>query len=385
MKKIWPFLFYFCQYAGVAFMMPFVVLYYQKIGFTGTQIGLLAGLSPLITLFSAPFWTGLADATHRHRLIMSFTLFGGSLVIFAFPFFLSFAAILFIVFLSTMLFAPISALADSATISMLGNERNLYGRLRLGGTIGFAIAAPIVGYLVQNEGLKMAFWGCAVMYFLAFLFSLKFTHQSGKTVKEEQFSLFKGIQILIKSPMWILFLFTALGGGFAMSSYSNYFLPYMREMGASESTMGLALSLGTVCEVPVLFFGNRLLGYFKPFRLFLLTLLIAGIRLILFSVATTSNQALLIQILNGLTFPAMWMAGVAFVGEHAPSGLSATAQGILSAAVFGVGNSLGGFLGGNLLGVVGAKEMYLVFGIITILIAAVISLLAKQRPQLFLN
>jgi PPP family 3-phenylpropionic acid transporter len=185
--------------------------------------------------------------------------------------------------------------------------------------------------------------------------------------------------------MWILFLFTALTGGFAMSSYSNYFLPYMKEMGASESTMGLALSLGTVCEVPVLFFGNRLLGYFKPFRLFLLTLLIMGLRLILFSVANTASQALLIQTINGLTFPAMWMAGVAFVGEHAPPGLSATAQGILSAIVFGVGTSLGGFLGGNLLGIVGAKEMYLIFGIITTLIVASISLLAKQHPELFLS
>jgi MFS family permease len=102
-------------------------------------------------------------------------------------------------------------------------------------------------------------------------------------------------------------------------------------------------------------------------------------------VANTASQALLIQTINGLTFPAMWMAGVAFVGEHAPPGLSATAQGILSAIVFGVGTSLGGFLGGNLLGIVGAKEMYLIFGIITTLIVASISLLAKQHPELFLS
>ena len=378
MKKIWPFAFYFCQYAGVAFMLPFVVLYYQKLGFTGAQIGLLAGLSPLITLFSAPFWTGLADATHKHRLILSITLFGGCITIFAYPFFSTFIIILFIVLLSSMLLAPLSALADSATVAMLGEEKNLYGRLRLGGTIGFALAAPIAGWLVQEKGLQMAFWGCAILYFLALLFSQKFVQNSKKLVLSGKISLLVGIKILIKSPIWLLFFIAALGGGFAMSSSSNYFLSYLKELGAGESTMGLALSLGTICEIPVLFFGNRLLNYFKPFRMFLLTLFIASIRLILFSLASSSNQALLIQILNGFTFPAMWMAGVAFVGENAPDGMGATTQGLFGAMVFGIGTSIGGFLGGNLLGIVGAREMFFIFGFSTLIIVTFVWLISNK-------
>jgi hypothetical protein len=31
----------------------------------------LAGIGPLINLFGAAFWTGLADATRRHRLCHS--------------------------------------------------------------------------------------------------------------------------------------------------------------------------------------------------------------------------------------------------------------------------------------------------------------------------
>jgi hypothetical protein len=70
MRKIWPFTFNFLLYAAFAFVAPYIVLYYQGLGFTGTQIGLLTGIVPLITLFSSPLWTGLADATHRHRLLM---------------------------------------------------------------------------------------------------------------------------------------------------------------------------------------------------------------------------------------------------------------------------------------------------------------------------
>ena len=63
MQKIWPFSLNFVFFAGVAFVLPFMVLYYQSLGLSGAEIGLLVGLTPLITLFGAPLWTGLADAT----------------------------------------------------------------------------------------------------------------------------------------------------------------------------------------------------------------------------------------------------------------------------------------------------------------------------------
>ena len=71
MKKIWPFSFYFLYFAALSSFMPFIVLFYQELQFNGTQIGLLTGIPPLITLVAAPFWTGVADASRRHRLIMS--------------------------------------------------------------------------------------------------------------------------------------------------------------------------------------------------------------------------------------------------------------------------------------------------------------------------
>lgn len=77
MKRIWPFAFSFLFFASVASVSPYTVLYYRGLGFTGAQIGLLTGITPLITLFSVPLWTGLADVTRRHRLVMSLALLGG--------------------------------------------------------------------------------------------------------------------------------------------------------------------------------------------------------------------------------------------------------------------------------------------------------------------
>ena len=42
MKRIWPFTFYFLYFAALSSIMPFFVLFYQGLEFTGAQIGLHA-------------------------------------------------------------------------------------------------------------------------------------------------------------------------------------------------------------------------------------------------------------------------------------------------------------------------------------------------------
>ncbi|HEX9333095.1 MAG TPA: MFS transporter, partial [Anaerolineales bacterium] len=71
MKKIWPFSFYFLYFVAFASLMPFFVLFYQRLGFNGAQIGLLTGIPPLITMVAAPFWTSVADAKRWHKWVMS--------------------------------------------------------------------------------------------------------------------------------------------------------------------------------------------------------------------------------------------------------------------------------------------------------------------------
>src|SRR5512147_3049877 len=109
MKKTWPFTLNFLLFATMAFVMPFLALYYQSLDFTGAQIGLLMGLSPLITLVSAPLWTGMADKTRRYRLIMNLALMVGVIILFAFPWFHAFVPILLLAILYNAFYAPVSS------------------------------------------------------------------------------------------------------------------------------------------------------------------------------------------------------------------------------------------------------------------------------------
>jgi PPP family 3-phenylpropionic acid transporter len=377
MKKIWPFSFYFLYFAAIAAYSPYMVLYLQSLGFSGTQIGSLTGITPLITLISVPFWTRLADRTSRHRLIMSAAMLIGVTILVVLPFQSTFLLVFGLAILFNIFFAPVSALADSASMFMLGDEKDLYGRLRLGGTVGFGITAWIVGIFVENNDLKLAFWVAAGLFFLGFLTSQQLVH--GKQVKEHAADR-GSILELIRDPHWALFLLLAFTGGVAFSALNTYFFPFMKELGADESTMGLALTIGTIAEIPVMLLVNRMIKRFKAYGLLILSLVATGLRLLLFAMTGDPTFILVFQILNGFTFPIMWVAGVSYADENAPKGLRATAQGLFSAAVMGIGTAVGGFVGGLLLENIGGQGLYLTMSFFVFIVLAIVTLVHRKLP-----
>ncbi len=374
MITIWPFTFSFLIFATLAFTAPFLVLYYQELDFTGPQIGLLVGLTPLITLLTTPLWTGWADTMRRHRLVMGFIILGGALALVGLSLATSFLPVLLLALLFSIFYAPLTSFADSATMFMLADKKELYGQVRVGGTIGFGLLAPLAGFLVQNFGLRVSFWGGAVLLLLALVVSQKLVHGHSPVGESAR----AGFRALLVNWQWYFFLALAFMGGVAMSATNNYLFPYLQELRANEATMGLVLTFGTFSEIPVLFFGYYLLRRFKPYGLLRFAMLITGVRLMLFALSHSANHMLIVQLFNGVTFPAMWMAGVAYADEHAPASLRTTAQGLFGVMVGGIGAAVGGFMGGALLESLRGRGLFFLYGIIVFSATILVSFLQSR-------
>jgi PPP family 3-phenylpropionic acid transporter len=294
-----------------------------------------------------------------------------------YPFVKTMIVALVLVFFFSFMIAPINSLADTATISMLGNEKHMYGRVRMGGTIGWGVAAPIAGVVIGRYGLTWAFWSYAALMFIGFIVSQKFVFNP---VKQET-SYKNGLRALLSNKRFVLFLFTAFVCGMAFMSINSYLFAYMEQLGISKTLMGIALGIATLSELPLLFFSNQLLARFKPHGLLVIAMIATMTRLFLYAIFDSAVGILVFQLINGLTFSALWVAGVSYANENAPVGLSATAQGVFGAMLSGFGSAGGGFLSALLFEKVGGAQMYAIFGALMFVTLIVYLFLERSLPK----
>lgn len=374
MKRAWAFGVYVLLFAGSASYRPFMVLFYQSLDFTGAQIGILAGITPLLALISMPLMTGIADRTHQHKLVMSLMLLASVGVLSIFPALDTFLLVLGGTLLITIFFPPIIPLLDSATMSILGDRKDLYSRIRLGGTIGFGVMATITGTLVENYGLRLAFWSAAAMYFITLIVSQKLSHKGDASEDDLEPS---NAGRLLQNPQFLLFLFIGISGGVAFGALNAYLFPYMDQLGATGTVMGLALTIGTIAEIPVLFFIGRFIKQFGAYTLLLVSIGLTSVRLFLTAIAPTPEFVLAAQLLNGFNYPLLVVAGVTYADEHAPQGFHATAQGLFTVAVGGIGVAIGSFIGGILFDAIGPRSMYVIFSIYIAVVLVIVNLIQR--------
>ena len=351
-----PKLFYFCFYAAMAFFMPFLALYYAEIGLSGRQIGLLAGITPLVTLFAAPLWGGLADALQQHKRLLLAAIGMTLMAVLALTFTKNLLGLVLLVTLYGLGTAPIMPLVDHAVLEMLGAHKDQYGRLRLWGALGWGVAGVGAGWLVERAGLQWAFYGFLLLMGSGALVAARLPMR--RTINRAK-SFRQGMQTLLQEWQWIVLLVAVFASSVAMGLTNNFLFLYLNDLAASKTLMGISLLATTVSEIPVFFFAARLLNRWGARGLLIIALLAQALRMVAYAVMPAAWWVLPINLLHGLTFSAMWMAAVAYanaIGEA--KGLGATAQGMLTAVVMGLAAAVGAVMGGLFYDTIGPAAMF---------------------------
>lgn len=349
-----PKAYYFCYYAAGASLLPFLTLYYREVGLNGAQIGLLTGLSPIITWFAAPVWGAVADATQRYRTILAVTILGAIGMILLLGRAQGMVQLVPVVALYAFFAAPIMPLVDNSVMSMLGERSELYGRQRIWGAIGWGVAGAAAGLLVERWGLGFAFYTFALLMALGLVVSFRLDVKQG-AVRQQFWS---GVRALLQMPPLLIFLIAVLITSMGSSLVNSYLFLYMADLGAGGQLMGLSLTAATLSELPVFFFSGWLLRKIGARGLLLLAMGAYVVRLVAYTLVPSAEWFLLINLLHGLTFSGMWVAGVSYANAVAPKGFGATAQGLFAGVTMGLGAATGALLGGTLYDTLGPAMMY---------------------------
>ncbi len=339
-----PKAYYFLYFGGMSFLAPFLVLYYREAGLTGAQIGLLSGLSPIVTWLAAPLWGALADARGRHRELLMAALLGAIVTALLLARTTTLIGLIPIVAAYAFFVAPIIPLVDNSVMRMLGARTDLYGRQRLWGAAGWGLMGAVAGVVVERYGLTVSFAGYALVMAIVLLAAARLEVAGGPLGQP----FWLGLRTLAGNRPLVVFLVTVLAAGMGSNLVHSYLFLYLKDLGAPETLMGLTLTVATLSELPIFFFSSWLLRRMGARWLLLVSLATLAVRLALFSYIPSAWMVVPLQLLHGLTFSAMWVAGVSYANKVAPAGLGATAQGLFSGVSMGLGGAAGALLGGLL-------------------------------------
>ncbi|NIN65423.1 MAG: MFS transporter [Anaerolineae bacterium] len=369
--------FYLLYFRAVGCIFPYLNLYYQRIGLSGLQIGILAAIPALVVPFASPLWGIVADSLNLHRTLLSLAVAGTIIPVLLLSASGAMIWLVPVTLVYAFFYGPIGPLIDSTALEVAEASRRSYGELRVWGTIGFIASAWALGRIMESTGLRLLFCGCA-LFMLGTLALSRFLPPRGQQWRGPRL---RGLGVLLADRVLVLFLVSVFLLSATVAAGNNFFTLYLDGLGASEALVGLSWAIAALSEVPVMFLSGVLMRRLAARGLLFVGFAVYALRWFLYSQITSLQMILAVQLLHGLSFGAYYVGGVVYTRERAAEELSATAQALFSGTALGLAGIVGGVLGGYLYDRVGVMNLFRFCGLAATF-ALVLFLLTPSRRGL---
>ncbi|MEJ2706378.1 MAG: major facilitator superfamily domain-containing protein 6 [Anaerolineales bacterium] len=353
---------YLGYYTALGAYMPFITLYYERMGLNGIQIGILASIPVLISTTTVMVWGGLADRFGWHSRIMRINLLLCAVSILLLSTAGSFQAIIPFIACYALFNSPLVPLLDSAALNAVEGSRYSYGQLRVWGSIGWSISTVGVGFIIQRFAIQWLFYSYAAFMLVTFFLSLWLPVHSAKL----QTSLRAGLKNLVGYLPFVLFLVSVLFISMTLSAANAFLSIYLDEIGTNESSIGLAWAISSLSEIPIMFFSAYIVRKVGSGGLLKIAFFAFIVRWLLLSLIRTPVLALIVQVLHGITFGGYLIGSVTYINDRAAEGIRTTALAIFNLTGFGVGSILGSLLGGFVVEVGGTVWLFRMLSLVAL-------------------
>ncbi|KAB8140983.1 MFS transporter [Chloroflexia bacterium SDU3-3] len=367
-----PKAFYFFWFASIGALTPFTGLYYRTIGFDLAQIGLIAAVSGVVQLFAGPLWAMLADAFRLRRALLPITLVLSIPPVVLLAYAQGFALLLLLSLLVALFSAPIVALADSATMALLGADRDAYGAQRLWGAVGWSVNTSLFGWLVERYGYWVIFPGYAAFALATAVVALALPRAELVPV-----NMRGALRSLARDGRWRRFLGCVFLVGCCSSVIISFLPLYLSDRGATGGQIGMSLTIASVSELVVMAVSPMVLRRWGARPLLVVGGLLYALRMLIYIAAPSPEWVLTAQVLHGISFGGFWIACVVEAQRLAPKGFEATAQSLLGMAMGGVASALASAAGGAIYRDYGSSTLFAIVGVMAL--AGAVGMLGGER------
>jgi PPP family 3-phenylpropionic acid transporter len=368
--------FWFVYFGSLGIFFPYFSLYLREnAGLSGTQVGLVLAISPLVGMIAQPIWGQIADRTGARTRTLAFltlgTAIGYLLLGRASGFWPIVAATAFLALVGTPIF-PMMMSVSMAILS--GAGRHAFGRVRVWGTIGYFVIILVFPWILQNvpspvvqdvvaagasqPGLGLMFPITAGLVLMAAAVGFFLPKQGAVGLRAGRGDW----RELLRNRAFVRFLVFSLLAHFLMHGPMWLFPLFVRSRAGDLSTIRDMWILMLVVEIPLVWLTGSGLKRLGARGLIALGVLIGGVRWSLCAFVTDPTMLFAVQALHGATVVGLNLGSPLYLDLIAPEKLRSTAQGILSMIGSGVAGMASNFGAGWFIDRSGIDALYAISG-----------------------
>jgi nucleoside transporter len=355
--------------------LPLIFGYLPSLGFTPGEQSWILNAFPIAAIIGMFFSNQFADRHFSAEKFLAFSHLIGGLAILSLAFTTSFWPFFLLMFVHCLLYVPTISITNSIAFANMKNAQEEFGIVRMGGTIGWILAAwPFTFILVDwakvqaanpeglrawlstvlssgltgealQHGTRWTFIVAGVASLVLAAFSLVLPHTPPKKVAagEDRFAWLESAKLLRHPFVLVLWLVTFVDA-FVHNSYFNWtgtFLgtkPEAGGVGIPGNWIMPVMSIGQVAEILTMFILGATLKKLGWRATMVFGILGHAARFAVY--AFFPNQPaliILVQVLHGICYAFFFATVYIFVDEYFPKDVRASAQGLFNVMILGIG------------------------------------------------
>lgn len=370
-------LFWFIYFGSLGIFFPYFSLYLREnAGLSGTELGVILAIPPLVGMIAQPFWGQVADRTGARGRILALLTLGSALGYLGLGFAQGFWPIIFTTAALALLGTAVFPILTSVSFGILrGAGPHAFGHVRVWGTIGFFVL--VVGFpmllnarrasvglataaaTVSQPGLELMFPVMAGLVFVAACVAVLLPRKGAVTLRAARGDW----RELLRNRTFVRFLLFALIAHFLMHGPMWLFPLFVRSRGGDMDTIRGMWILMLIVEIPLVLATGSGLKRIGARGLLAVGVLVGGLRWSLCALVVNPHLLFAVQALHGVTVVGLNLGSPLYLDAVAPEKLRSTAQGVFSMVSVGIAGIVSNIAAGWLVDRGGTDLLYLICGI----------------------
>lgn len=336
-------LFYFLSYGALGSLFPFLPLLLANRGLAPSQVGWVMVIVPVTNLLVPPLWGFAADALRARLLLLRVAVAGSGLAVLLLLPTLGFAASIAAMAVFSLFRAPLTSLADAASVEALQGRSQQFSRVRVWGSLGFAAFVAALGWLGASSRPTLLLVSTAIVYLLASAATIPLKEQ----LVQRRPGVITDVGRVLRRASVITFLAATATYYLGHSMYDIFFGLHAKALGLGDDFVGTGWAIGVCVEVVLLTLAPRFLHLLRTEHMLVVCAVVATVRWLVLAHFVSPWVLLASQALHGVTFGLWYLSLVSFVQTRADRHMRTTLQSIAQSCV-GLGMAGGYLLGGTL-------------------------------------